>query len=234
MKDIVWPSSLGRIARCERHGIEWRLRKREPRLRHVGAWVGEAVHAKLAGQAEPDEEALRCDDITPSLAVARRQVARMAESLRRNLEVEQINPLEFEYPFEAVFENEGAKCVVRGYADIVAATPFNNVVADLKTGRGDPGVWLQLGLTAGCLQQEEAFEAPVQCVLIRCPRVKLDRPLEIHFEFREAHDLYAPAVEWAGRAAQLQNGAAPMISPGQHCVLCPSENCPVRAYECKE
>ena len=45
MKEIVWPSSLGRMARCERHAMEWRFRKRKPEIRHVGQWVGDAVHA---------------------------------------------------------------------------------------------------------------------------------------------------------------------------------------------
>lgn len=243
----IHPSRLAEWVACEARAVERHVFHGDtslarPREEHVSAWIGQAVHARLAGAASPPAPRLMVfDKTTPTMRHAEAQAATLYRAMRAWLDASGWEIVAHEVRIGPVvppgwpsgIELDGTLDLL-GYTDAGAA-----FIGDFKTSRETYPAWLQLGTYAVAysvadLSDITAAPAPSSLrtlAVVHCPRPKdvLDEPrVEVHPRpmrpiVRMAHKVLKRVL------ANIQDPESAVPSPGAQCAWCQHATCMVRA-----
>ena len=232
--DEIHASSLRSFASCEQAGL-YRYRNPERRPPHISSYIGHKVHAEVL-QDEPyihdREDAFVYDRITPTMAKANSQAARMTRKLRRLLREDlSIQLSETEREHEPVFVLDDADVRLVGRTDLTGWLDGRRVILDLKTGGDDTQAWLQLGAYALLIGDDNPMLG-----VIHAPRTTVGGGLEepVLRWAKKPDEIVEHARDRVERIARLiayPHQHRPMVNPGRQCQWCDHPDCAVRAVD---
>ena len=246
MNLTIRPSKVAAWLGCERQGvyegarIGITLRRRE-RQQHVATWIGKCVHARLAGDPDPEPDGLLVyDGVTPTQHRAEAQIGYMTSALRSKLSTLGWTPLAKEVQVgPARWDHWPHNTFLEGTSDLLCIdAEGKGVLVDVKTSKEIVKAWLQLGCYALAYEHQELeIEGAPRFIdrvaVAHCPRPRtvLEVPVaEIYTQ--TAGDMIADSWIALNRIIEnIKHPEAAPAAPGPHCRYCNHPDCRVRVRD---
>ena len=244
----IHPSALAEWMQCEKRGIHRALFPKPPagpRIEHISAWVGTAVHALVADDpVTPPPQFRQFDKLTPTISVAYNQIHFMATAIREHLETLHWTPIASELhlppvPLSGLSWSWPDELRLTGTIDLLAERwDDRGIIADIKTGKTLHKGWMQLGAYALRYAYDapevDGVELPVisELAIIHCPRPAVMEKPTVTVDTRPTKPLLVEATRALKRVIENTNHPdfAP-ATPSERCRFCDHPTCPVRVQD---
>ena len=198
---------------------------------HVGAHLGETVHAMITGHIPTTPKRVIYDDATQNSHQTLKQVVNMVEVAKPRLHELVPEIVQCERPMRLKMRvGDNAVIDLVGTIDIIGRTEQGDLaIIDLKTGRRPPRqVWTQLAIYCymhSIIWPEQEIKS---AGFLWVKREKKPIP-GYQSQMRSCDILIPEGKKIAQRAVQYASGNISVhYSPGSYCTYCRVEDCPMR------
>ena len=227
------PSQAKNWQACSKMAAYHALRPIDDSTTHVGAYVGNLVHAKLTGHEYTEPQFVVFDEITRNRQEAERQALALLATAKVALYDHELEVDIKEVSMKRTVTVGEADVTVEGTLDLVCRQVRGKSLAllDFKTGRRPPAsVFVQIALYAWLWNSRAEWADMAGYLYVH--RVRQGRP-KPELVLRPVVDLLTVAEDIIRQYA-LTAIYGTVASPGAHCAYCYAPDCAARDGEFPE
>ena len=231
MSVILRPSSAKNWYSCSHMAAHHAAYPPDTKYQHVGAVVGDRVHARITGHTYEEPQFIEFDEITRNQREIDREVDNIVEAVEKEMVKHKLVPEEKEISLETTIAVGQVEIKVQGALDAFCRSQEDQrfYIVDIKTGKVRPGkAFLQLALYAWLWEHCRSDKPAGFAGYLYVSRGKHNYPETV---FRAVSDLL-PIAEDAIRHRAMIEQYGTLRNPGMHCRQCPvRDGCAVREVD---